>query len=75
LHLEAEVIAGGFGIKRALNRQEQLVEQRLAGLVGEQMTEIQSVGRTVRVKKDAAFQEPPTVNVSHQLAGGVGAWR
>ncbi|TPV98991.1 MAG: hypothetical protein USCAAHI_01542 [Beijerinckiaceae bacterium] len=55
LHLEAEVIVSGFGINRALDGEEQLVEHRLVGLVGEQMTKIQSVGGTVRVKKNAAF--------------------
>jgi hypothetical protein len=57
LHLEAEVIVGGFGIKRALDGQQQLIEQRPVGFVGEQMTEIQSVRRTVWVKRDAGVHD------------------
>jgi hypothetical protein len=72
LRLEAEIIAGGFGIKRALDGQQELIEQWLVGSVGEEMTKIQSVGGTVWIKRDAGVAEPDTVIVSHQLAGGGG---
>src|SRR5262249_20866793 len=55
LDLEAEVNSGGFRIERALEGQRYLVEQRLAGLVGDQMPKVQPIRRIVRVDRYAAF--------------------
>jgi hypothetical protein len=44
LHLEAEIIIRRLRIERPLRGQQDLIEQRQVGLVGEQMPEIQSVG-------------------------------
>src|SRR5262245_47307981 len=55
LDLEAEVNSGGFRIERALEGQRYLVEQRLAGLVGEQMPKVQPIRRILRVDRYAAF--------------------
>src|SRR5882724_6828940 len=55
LELEAGIEARRFRIKRALYRQQSLVQQEGIGPIREEMAEIEPVGRPDGITRDAAF--------------------
>ena len=70
LELEAEIVTGGLRIERALRGYQRLIQEDPVGLIREQMSEIDMVGRIVGIERDASFDMPGNLERAPPRGGG-----